>query len=122
MELKFSKQEIIGMISRYFKDHENKDVLVSVSSGKVIRVKKHLPVCGVVQFDVKEPIQNMDGKIVFENIPLVDDMFEKIISTVLSEASFDVESLSFNSDPRDGITFTGITVVGNKKDLGEKKI
>lgn len=110
MEREFSVKEVMSMIKLYY-TKAGDEVRVSYSYGKVVRQKKHLPPCNVLNFSVSRKVVDEHGNEVWESIPMSDETLETILSSVLDQANFDIEAVEY--------TNRGINIKGNYRSLNK---
>lgn len=110
--MKFTPNEVRGLIQLYYQEFENLNVKIEVLPGRIRTSESYMPPRNVISFDVYKPILE-NGIESFERESLSSEEAKEKISAVLAKSGFDVSNITYDSDAN--TIFKGIAVEGTSQ-------
>lgn len=114
----FSKEEILDIVSNYYRDKEGREVTANVSIGKLRGQAPYMQPTYVLNYEIKEKVVLPTGEEKLVSIPAGNEEFERAISSKLEEEGVNVTTIDFKTAATpNGVDFVGASVVGERASL-----
>ena len=117
MELHFDDDYVSRLVTTFYKDEKNMDVLTKITLGRVrhdIDRKKLCETCAVIHYDIDEIVLDEEGKTSLRRHTLDESEFHDIIKAMLLRAGFEADKISLSINPNNPLVFGGIDVLGKR--------